>query len=427
MRVLQSTSERIARLDAPRRRAIVFALVACGAPLVALAAGLPTLHAIEPVTIGALITAAGSLCLLIQLLVEDAAQSTGCEGSDVAASPANSLAARDHLISIMSADLSDRPGAPAMLGLIRVANHDHLLAFDPTAAATLISALNERLVTATGGGRPLALVDRDCFAVWFGPGLAPKQAAAELQALGYVLMQDIEIGGCTATPDIQLGSAFHPLDADEPGNLLNRAFVSLARPQRAADGSIAFFSRPSAEAARKRFSLEQDLRHAIRRNELILHYQPIVDLASGRVAGAEALLRWRSGSHEWAKPSDVVSVLEESGLVHEVGLWTLNTVCRQLRAWGKRGSRNSGWRSISLPINCATPAYRWLSRAFLRLMRCRPARSNSSLLKPPLWKTPRVPMRFFKRCGMRAFLCRSTISAAAIPAFPICDGCLFRN
>jgi EAL domain-containing protein (putative c-di-GMP-specific phosphodiesterase class I) len=201
----------------------------------------------------------------------------------------------------------------------------------------MLTALNQRLANALSSNRPLAHIDRDCFAIWFGAVADPKRSAAELEAIGYVLMQELEIDGLTLTPDIQIGSALHPIDADEAGNLLNRAFVSLARPLRTADGAIAFFARPSAEEARQRFSLEQDLRQAIRRNELALHYQPIVDLELGRVVGAEALLRWCSGSHEWARPSQVVSVLEESGLVHEIGLWILNTACRQLREWRQAG------------------------------------------------------------------------------------------
>jgi EAL domain-containing protein (putative c-di-GMP-specific phosphodiesterase class I)/GGDEF domain-containing protein len=251
--------------------------------------------------------------------------------------PVTGLPGREHLLTAIADDVKVRADASALLGLIRIANYDHLLAFNPAAAETLLSALSDRLAKAIRGGRPIAHVDRDCFAIWFGISTDPKRAASELEAIGYVLMQELEIDGFTLTPDIQIGSALYPMDADEPGNLLSRAFVSLARPQRTSDGAIAFFARPSAEEARERFSLEQDLRHAIRRNELVLHYQPVVDLAMGRIVGAEALLRWCSGTHEWATPSQVVSVLEESGLVHEIGLWTLNTACRHLRAWRERG------------------------------------------------------------------------------------------
>jgi EAL domain-containing protein (putative c-di-GMP-specific phosphodiesterase class I)/GGDEF domain-containing protein len=252
--------------------------------------------------------------------------------------PITGLPAREHLLAAIAEELPGRGGAPAMLGLIRVANYEHLTAFDPAAAERMLAAVAERLKRAVSAGRPLAHVDRDCFALWFGGSADTEASRAELEAIGYVLMQELDIAGLSLTPDIQLGSALYPLDAEEPGNLLNRAFVSMARPQRTADGGIAFFAKPSPQEARQRFSLEQDLRQAVRRGELVLHYQPVVDLAIGRVVGCEALLRWRSGASDAVAPAQVVKALEETGLVHEIGLWTLNTACRQLRDWREQGA-----------------------------------------------------------------------------------------
>jgi EAL domain-containing protein (putative c-di-GMP-specific phosphodiesterase class I)/GGDEF domain-containing protein len=258
--------------------------------------------------------------------------------------PVSGLPTREHLFAAISAELVCSEAA-AMLGLIRVANYDHLVAFDAAAAEQAMKQVSQQLTGAVRSGRPLAHIDRDCFAVWFGDA-EPKAAAAELQAIGYVLMQEIVAAGVAVTPDIQLGSALYPVDADEPGNLLNRAFVSLARPQRTTDGGIEFFARPSPQEARRRFSIEQELRHAVRRGELALHYQPFVDLAMGRVVGAEALMRWRPPGQEAATPAQVVKILEETGLVHEIGLWTLNAACRQLREW-----RETGLRDLKVAVN----------------------------------------------------------------------------
>jgi EAL domain-containing protein (putative c-di-GMP-specific phosphodiesterase class I) len=158
-----------------------------------------------------------------------------------------------------------------------------------------------------------------------------------LEALSYLLSREVPEQKLVITPDIQIGAALFPIDADEPASLLNRAFVSLARPQRTAEGGLAFFAKPSAQQARRRFFLEQDLRHAVRRRELALHYQPFVDIAQGRVVGAEALMRWESPHHVMISPSQIVPVLEETGLVHEFGLWAFNAACRQLRDWCAEG------------------------------------------------------------------------------------------
>lgn len=255
------------------------------------------------------------------------------------------LPTRDELLAAIARDV-DLSNDPALLGLIRIANYDHIVAFDPATGERVLVESARRLAGAVRPGRPIAQVDRDCFAVWFGAETDARAAAAELEALGYVLMRDLEVAGAAITPDVQLGSSLFPLDADEAATLLTRAFVSLARPQRTADGGIAFFARPSAQEAKRRFTLEQDLRHAVRRNELTLVYQPFVDLAMGRVVGCEALLRWRGGGEKYASPAHIMPVLEETGLVHEFGLWTLNAACRQLRNW-----REAGLGDIKVAVN----------------------------------------------------------------------------
>jgi EAL domain-containing protein (putative c-di-GMP-specific phosphodiesterase class I)/GGDEF domain-containing protein len=250
--------------------------------------------------------------------------------------PVTDLPLREAFLEAVTQDLAFA-AAPSLLGLIRVANFDRLTAFDVTAGERLIGIVAQRLRDALGEGRPVAQVDRDCFAVWFGVGSEPNAAQAKLEAIAYVLMRDVRDAKITMTPDIQLGSAHYPIDAEEPGNLLNRAFVSLARPQRTTDGAIAFFERPSPQQAKRRFSLEQNLRHAVRRGELTLHYQPFVDLAMGRVSGAEALMRWVHPHDGAVSPVQIVPILEETGLIHEIGLWTLNTACRDLRLWSEVG------------------------------------------------------------------------------------------
>lgn len=371
MDIIESLKDRIAQFSAHgiRGRAIAFGIAASFVPLMVLFSA--TAHLATPVRYAAVIALVLSITALIYLIrslrpVSDLAelldQLAGGESHDgrvldhhnrlianaqalaermqseeerSRVHPVTGLAVRDQLRAAIAAQLRGRGDAPALLGLIRIANLDQLAAFDPSAANRLLAGVAHNLAAATGPARPLAHVDRDCFGIWFDCKRDVKSAAAELQALAYVLVQEQRIGSFSVTPDIQIGSALYPIDADDPDNLINRAFVSLARPQRTSDGAIAFFARPSHQEARQRFLLEQDLRQAIRRGELAMHYQPIVDLAMGRVAGAEALLRWRNG--EQASPSEIIKVLEEIGLVHEIGLWTLNTACRQLRAWREQG------------------------------------------------------------------------------------------
>jgi EAL domain-containing protein (putative c-di-GMP-specific phosphodiesterase class I) len=93
----------------------------------------------------------------------------------------------------------------------------------------------------------------------------------------------------------------------------------------------------SAAAERDRYALEQDLRGALNNNEFELRYQPQVDAASGRVIGAEALLRWNNPRRGMVSPALFIPVLESGGMIEEVGLWVLNAACREARAWHKLG------------------------------------------------------------------------------------------
>ena len=243
---------------------------------------------------------------------------------------------QDELLAIAGDDIESQPRA-VLMGLVRFANYDAMAAFDPLGAERALTLFARRLKEAVDPCRVVAHIDRDCFAIWFR-GIAPeKESAAELQALNYVLSQDIEAGIFTVTPDVQIGSALYPVDATDAPNLLSRAFVSLARPQRSANGALAFFAAASPEETSRRFVLEQKLRVAIEHRQLEVHYQPIVDVTAGRVVGAEALLRWRHPSLGMIAPAEFIPILEDTGLIDEIGLWTLNTVCRHLRVWRDAG------------------------------------------------------------------------------------------
>jgi EAL domain-containing protein (putative c-di-GMP-specific phosphodiesterase class I)/GGDEF domain-containing protein len=252
--------------------------------------------------------------------------------------------------------------AAGVLGVIRFTDYDDLAAFDQARADRALAAFAARLQGAVQPGRALAQVDRDSFAVWFrdlaGPEGAGCQAAAgELQALAYVLSQDLGEGDLKIGPDVGIGAAVFPDDADEPSALLTRAFAAIPKPGQRANGRLAFFSAQASDAARERFSMEQGLRHAIAREQFLLHYQPVFDLSAGRAVGAEALLRWRHPELGLVPPAKFIPILEQSGLMEEVGLWVLNAACRQARAWEDQGLTGL-MMSVNLSARqCRDPAF----------------------------------------------------------------------
>jgi EAL domain-containing protein (putative c-di-GMP-specific phosphodiesterase class I) len=136
-----------------------------------------------------------------------------------------------------------------------------------------------------------------------------------------------------------VGAAIFPNDGLDGPTLLARAMGALANAGRMSAGRLTFHSEESSEAAQASFSMERALRHAISRHELALFYQPVIDLAAGRVVGAEALLRWRHSELGPIPPAQFIPVLEQSGLIDEVGRWVLDVACRDAR----------GFESLGLP------------------------------------------------------------------------------
>jgi EAL domain-containing protein (putative c-di-GMP-specific phosphodiesterase class I)/GGDEF domain-containing protein len=240
---------------------------------------------------------------------------------------------------------------PVVLAVVRFADYDRLAAFDQGAADGALKAFSERLRRSIPGARPLAQVDRDCFAVWFRDGGGQDAVAGELQALAYVLAQELgpDLGGeLSLSPTIAIGASVFPEDGAGPAELLTRAFAALEAGQQQGR-ALTFFSTQGSAAARERFSLEQDLRGAVARDELRLHYQPVVDVESGRVVGAEALLRWRHPSLGLLAPDRFIPILERSPMMGEVGLWVLNAACREARSW-----REHGLGDLKAAVNLST-------------------------------------------------------------------------
>ncbi|MEJ0064605.1 MAG: EAL domain-containing protein [Caulobacteraceae bacterium] len=247
--------------------------------------------------------------------------------------PVTGLPTREPLLAAMTKDITKESRSAGLLGVVRFAQFDRLAAVDRPGAEKTLRAFGERLSEALGGARPLAQVDRDCFAIWFCDNAGPKGAAEALKALAANLGEPIG----DITPDVRIGAAISPNDGDDPATLLACATAALTKSNRMSPGRLAFFSDESSADAEARFSMEQALRQAIVRRELALFYQPVIDLTAGRVVGAEALLRWRHPELGSIPPAQFLPVLEQTGFIDEVGRWVLDTACRDAREFESLG------------------------------------------------------------------------------------------
>lgn len=134
----------------------------------------------------------------------------------------------------------------------------------------------------------------------------------------------------------KIGGAIYPDDADNAETLLKYAEVALDKAKRSMNAFLFYAPDMNASVA-KTLIIENKLRKAIERHEFLLHYQPKLDLASGRICGMEALIRWQDPETGLVPPLEFIPILEETGMILEVGRWVIETVCGQCRQWKDKG------------------------------------------------------------------------------------------
>ena len=165
----------------------------------------------------------------------------------------------------------------------------------------------------------------------------PEDASVVAQKLLEALTPPMTLNGREIVPGASLGFALFPQDGDSLQGLLMSADKAMYAAKQAGRGQYRFFDPEMNRAAANWLEVGAELHHALQRNEFELHYQPKVNLKSGLVTGVEALLRWRSPQHGLVPPNKFISILEETGLILEVGEWVIARACRQWRLWREQG------------------------------------------------------------------------------------------
>ncbi|MGI9200436.1 MAG: putative bifunctional diguanylate cyclase/phosphodiesterase [Woeseiaceae bacterium] len=172
-------------------------------------------------------------------------------------------------------------------------------------------------------------------------------AAAAAQKLLLVLSEKYEIATSEVYTTPSIGIAMYPESGDEPERLIKAADLAMYEAKKRGGGRFQYYSESLNTQLAQREELELGLRHALVRDEFILHYQPRIDLSSGRLIGLEALLRWQHPRFGLLPPGRFLPILESSGLIHSAGEWIIATACRQLAAW----QRQFELPDLSLAIN----------------------------------------------------------------------------
>ena len=153
------------------------------------------------------------------------------------------------------------------------------------------------------------------------------------------LRAPFDLNGQKAVLTASIGIAMYPDDALEPSTLVKYADTAMVRAKEAGRDGYRFFTAGMNVQVLARLDLEVALRGALEGGEFVLHYQPKLELNTGRVSGVEALLRWNRPGHGLVYPAEFVPVLEETGMVVRVGEWIVDEACRQIAAWNGEGVR----------------------------------------------------------------------------------------
>jgi len=160
-----------------------------------------------------------------------------------------------------------------------------------------------------------------------------EHAALVARKLIDALSAPIAVGAHTLQVGMHVGIAVFPDDAGDAETLLRGADVAAARAGQSDDPAVLFFSEEMNQRAKEHLRIESELRDALANGELMLYYQPKVSLRSGRIVGAEALLRWRHPVRGLVSPGVFIPVAEETGLITELGNWVVEEACRQIQQW----------------------------------------------------------------------------------------------
>lgn len=200
----------------------------------------------------------------------------------------------------------------------------------------LLAGVGRRLVEIAGSGETVARLGGDEFAILIDEVAGPVEARALAERLLADLGKPIAVDGRSLVVTGSVGLALYDEIYERPEDMMRDAELAMYRAKSLGKARAELFHPSLHSHAVHLLTLENDLRHAIARNEMQLFFQPIIFLKTGRIAGFEALVRWRHPRRGLLGPGEFITLAEETGLIGQIGAWVLEEACRRMRGWQKR-------------------------------------------------------------------------------------------